>query len=201
MVNGRVHRMTDLFGRLRPAPTSRRRGPNCGRLTAPLGLGADFPFRWLIALGLGVGLGALIGAFQGFIIAYVGVPSFIVTLGGLLSIRGAVWVLSSGAAVSGLDSDFQLIGGSAQGSIGGTATWAIGIVGALAILGLLAFNRRQRRRFGFPLRPDVGRGAPGRRRLRRRARPGGLRQRGHLARRRRHAICRKRTGSPNRRAG
>jgi D-xylose transport system permease protein len=118
-----------------------------------LGLGADFPFRWLIALGLGVALGAFIGAFQGFIIAYVGVPSFIVTLGGLLSIRGAVWVLSSGAAVSGLDSGFQVIGGSAQGSIGGTATWAIGIVGALAIIGLLAYNRRQRRRFGFPLRP------------------------------------------------
>ena len=54
-----------------------------------------------IALALGGALGALIGALQGFIIAYVGVPSFIVTLGGLLSIRGLVWYLSSGAAVSG----------------------------------------------------------------------------------------------------
>ena len=48
-------------------------------------------------------MGAAIGGLQGFIIAYIGVPSFIVTLGGLLAIRGFVWYLSSGAAVSGLD--------------------------------------------------------------------------------------------------
>ena len=57
---------------------------------------------WLVALALGLGLGAAIGAFQGFLIAYVGIPSFIVTLGGLLSRAGSVWLLSSGAAVSGL---------------------------------------------------------------------------------------------------
>jgi D-xylose transport system permease protein len=118
-----------------------------------LGMGDDFPFRWLIALAIGVGLGAVIGAVQGFIIAYIGVPSFVVTLGGLLSIRGAVWVLSQGAAVSGLDPTFQLFGGSAEGSIGGTLTWAVGIVGCLAIIGLLIYNRRQRLRFGFPVRP------------------------------------------------
>ena len=118
-----------------------------------LGMGADFPFRWLIALGLGVALGAIVGAFQGFIIAYIGVPSFIVTLGGLLSIRGFIWYLSNGAAVSGLDQDFQLIGGGAQGSLGGPLTWAFGIVGCLAIVYLLFNGRRQRRRFGFPLRP------------------------------------------------
>jgi len=118
-----------------------------------LGMGADFPFRWLIALGLGVALGALIGGLQGFIIAYIGVPSFIVTLGGLLSIRGVVWYLSNGAAVSGLDPNFQLIGGGAQGSIGGTLTWVLGLVGCLAIILLLVNNRRQRRRFSFPVRP------------------------------------------------
>jgi D-xylose transport system permease protein len=118
-----------------------------------LGIGPDFPFRWLIALGLGMLLGAGFGALQGFIIAYVGVPSFIVTLGGLLSIRGAVWYLSSGAAVSGLDPNFQLIGGGAQGSVGGPLTWIIGLVGCLAIIALLINGRRQRRRYGFPVRP------------------------------------------------
>ncbi len=118
-----------------------------------LGMGADFPFRWVIALGIGGALGASIGALQGFIIAYIGVPSFIVTLGGLLSIRGVVWYLSSGAAVSGLDPNFQLIGGGAQGSIGGTLTWILGLVGCLAIVALLINSRRQRRRFGFPVRP------------------------------------------------
>jgi D-xylose transport system permease protein len=118
-----------------------------------LGIGADFPFRWAIALGIGMAMGALIGAGQGFVIAYVGVPSFIVTLGGLLSIRGLVWYLSSGAAVSGLDQNFQLIGGGAQGSIGGPLTWILGLIGCLAIVALLINGRRQRRRYGFPLRP------------------------------------------------
>ena len=94
-----------------------------------LGLGSDVPFNWAIALGFGILMGAVIGGVQGFIIAYIGVPSFIVTLGGLLSIRGAVWYLSSGASVSGLDPTFQLLGGSAQGSIGGTLTWAIALIG------------------------------------------------------------------------
>ncbi len=118
-----------------------------------LGMGADFPFRWAIALAIGVALGASVGALQGFIIAYVGVPSFIVTLGGLLSIRGVVWYLSSGAAVSGLDGSFQLIGGGAQGSLGGTLTWVLGVVGCIAIVALLVNSRRQRRRFDFPVRP------------------------------------------------
>lgn len=118
-----------------------------------LGMGPDFPFRWVIALALGMGLGAAIGAFQGFIIAYVGVPSFIVTLGGLLSIRGVVWYLSSGAAVSGLDPSFQLIGGGARGSIGGTLTWILALVACVPIIALLISGRRQRRRYGFPVRP------------------------------------------------
>ncbi len=118
-----------------------------------LGMGPDFPFRWLIALAIGIGIGAGFGAVQGFIIAYIGVPSFVVTLGGLLSIRGAVWYLSNGAAVFGLDPTFQLLNGSAQGSIGGTWTWVVAVVGCLAVVVLLVSGRRQRRRFDFPVRP------------------------------------------------
>jgi D-xylose transport system permease protein len=55
--------------------------------------------------------------------------------------------------VSGLDPTFQLLSGSAQGSIGGTATWVVGIIGCLAVIVLLVYNRRQRQRFGFPVRP------------------------------------------------
>jgi D-xylose transport system permease protein len=118
-----------------------------------LGIGPDFPARWLIALALGIGMGALFGAVQGFIIAYIGVPSFVVTLGGLLSVRGAIWYLSNGAAVTGLDPTFRLIGGGGRGSIGELLTWGLGLLGCVAIIALLWNGRRQRRRFGFPLRP------------------------------------------------
>lgn len=117
------------------------------------GMGPDFPLRWLIALAIGIGLGAAIGAFQGFIIAYIGVPSFVVTLGGLLSIRGAIWYFSNGAAVTGLDPAFRLLGGGGRGSIGGSLTWVLGALGCLAVVALLWNGRRQRRRFGFPVRP------------------------------------------------
>jgi D-xylose transport system permease protein len=118
-----------------------------------LGLGPDVPFQWVLALALGIGLGAAVGAFQGFIIAYIGVPSFIVTLGGLLSIRGLIWYQSNGAAVTGLDPTFQLFGGGALGSVGELITWVLGVVGCVAIIGLLYNSRRQRRRYGFPTRP------------------------------------------------
>src|SRR5207237_1800836 len=53
-----------------------------------LHLGFNQPYTWLAALAVGVALGALIGAFQGLIVAYGRVPSFIVTLGGFLVWRG-----------------------------------------------------------------------------------------------------------------
>ena len=117
------------------------------------GISASAPFQWVLALALGVALGAAIGALQGFIIAYIGVPSFIVTLGGLLSIRGLVWYQSQGAAVTGLDPTFQLIGGGALGSVGATLTWFFGALGCVAIVFLLITSRRQRHRYGFPVRP------------------------------------------------
>lgn len=111
------------------------------------------PIMWIVALAIGLALGAVIGGTQGFIIAYIGVPSFVVTLGGLLAFRGVVWVLSEGASVTGIDSTFRQVGGGALGSLGGEFTWALGIVGCLAIVGLLVYNRARRRRLGFPLRP------------------------------------------------
>jgi len=118
-----------------------------------IGIGIDTPFQWLIALAAGLGIGAAIGGFQGFLIAYVGIPSFIVTLGGLLSLRGTVWLMSSGAAVSGLQTEFRKIGGGVLGSVGETATWVVAAAACLGIVGLIVYNRRQRQRFGFPVRP------------------------------------------------
>jgi D-xylose transport system permease protein len=118
-----------------------------------LGISLGSPLMWILALALGLALAVGIGALQGFIIAYVGVPSFIVTLGGLLSLRGVVWLLSSGAAVNGLNETFQHFGGGATGSVGGTWTWALAAIGCVAVIGLLVYNRRQRRRFGFAVRP------------------------------------------------
>jgi D-xylose transport system permease protein len=118
-----------------------------------VGMQAGDPWIWAIALLFGVLLGILIGAFQGFIIAYLEVPSFIVTLGGLLVWRGAAWWVTSGQTVAPLDSTFQLMGGGPRGSIGATWSWVVGIVACVAILLMLVNARRQRKRFKFPQRP------------------------------------------------
>lgn len=119
----------------------------------PQYLGFGHPAMWIIVLLAGLALGAVLGLFQGFIVAYVGVPSFIVTLGGLLVWRGAAWSLASGRTIAPMDSTFQVLGGGARGAIGGTASWVVAVLACVAILAYLWYDRRQRLRYGFQLRP------------------------------------------------
>ncbi len=116
-------------------------------------IGYDHWAMWIIALVAGLLLGALIGGLHGFIIAYVGVPSFIVTLGGLLVWRGVAWWQASGQTIAPMDSTFQLLGGGSRGNIGGLWSWIVGAVACAGILALLFVGRRQRRKFGLRLRP------------------------------------------------
>ena len=116
-------------------------------------IGFDNPYTWIIALSAGVLVGAAIGALQGFIIAFLSVPAFIVTLGGLLVWRGGAWWLTSGRTVAPMDSTFRLMGGGAEGAIGSTWSWIVGIVACLAIVAMIVNARHQRKRFHFPRRP------------------------------------------------
>ena len=106
----------------------------------------------VLTLLLGLALGAVIGAIQGTWIASLGVPSFIVTLGGLLIFRGGAWLLTSGQTVAPLSDAYQVLGGGLNGSIGGPWSWTVG--GVLALVTLLIDVRvyRQRARRGLPNR-------------------------------------------------
>ena len=129
-----------------------------------LGVGLNQPYMWIIVVVIGLLVGALIGGLQGFVIAYLGVPSFIVTLGGLLIWRGAAFQLASGRTIAPLDSTFGLLGGGPKGSIGETLSWIVAGIAILAIAYSLFAARRRRRRYGFPLRPiwaDVALGVLG----------------------------------------
>jgi D-xylose transport system permease protein len=116
-------------------------------------LGFEHPATWMLTLAAGLLVGAILGAFQGFVIAYLGIPAFIVTLGGLLVWRGAAWWVTSGQTVAPLDATFKLMGGGPEGSIGATWSWAVGAVACLAVVLLLANGRARRKSFHFPLRP------------------------------------------------
>lgn len=116
-------------------------------------LGYEHPAVWIIALAVGLILGLILGAFQGFLIAYLEIPSFIVTLGGLLVWRGAAWWVTSGRTVAPMDDTFKLMGGGPQGSIGATWSWVVGAVACVLVVLALINGRVQRNRFHFPLRP------------------------------------------------
>ena len=126
-------------------------------------LGFGHPFIWILTLVVGLSLGAIIGAGQGFLVAYLGIPAFIVTLGGLFIWRGAAFALAQGVTVAPLDTTFKLIGGGTEGSLGRlgvdlgigseTLSWLLGIGVVLLLIGVVLYSRRRRRAYGFPTRP------------------------------------------------
>jgi len=118
-----------------------------------LGLGFDQPYTWIVALGVGILVGAAIGGLQGVLIAYGGVPSFIVTLGGLLVWRGLIFRYQQGQTIAPLDEIFQLLGGGAKGAIGAELSWLVGGLACLGFVYTLWAGRRRRRRYDFPTRP------------------------------------------------
>jgi D-xylose transport system permease protein len=115
--------------------------------------GFGYPANWVLTLAAGLALGVMIGAFQGYLIAYLGIPAFIVTLGGLLVWRGAAWWVTSGQTVAPLDDTFRLMGGGPEGSIGATWSWIVGAAACITVVLSLRQRRIQRKKFHFPLRP------------------------------------------------
>src|ERR1700687_1186779 len=122
-----------------------------------LGFGHEQPFIWIVTLILGIALGALIGGLQGFVVAYAGVPSFIVTLGGLLVWRGLIFRYAQGQTIAPMESTCQMLGGGAVGTrvgaLGEVPSWTLGVVLCIASVVLQLIARRRRRRYGFPVRP------------------------------------------------
>ena len=116
-------------------------------------LGSGNSATWALTLVVGIVAGGLIGALHGYIIAYLAVPAFIVTLGGLLVWRGAAWWVTSGQTVAPMDPTFRLMGGGPYGAIGANWSWIVGLIACTGIVLMIVLGRRNRQRFNFPLRP------------------------------------------------
>ena len=117
-----------------------------------LGLGLNNPATMPVAVVVGILTGLVIGAFQGWLIGYLTIPAFIVTLGGYLVWRNVAWHLTKGQTIGPLDENFQLFGGI-NGTLGETWSW---IFAALAIAGALYAliqSRRTKVAHEFPVKP------------------------------------------------
>ncbi len=115
----------------------------------PVGAG----YNWIVTLLICIAFGALLGAFQGYWIAYRALPSFIVTLAGLLAWRGASWLISGGVTISPMDETFQKLGGGLEGTIGETWSWVVGGLGIIGIVFFFVQSRLRKQRYGFRVRP------------------------------------------------
>ncbi|MFC7303783.1 multiple monosaccharide ABC transporter permease [Streptomyces monticola] len=78
-----------------------------GAMSAVMMVKHDMP--WVLALVLSLLIGAVAGAWQGFFIAYVGIPSFIVTLAGMLAFRGLTQIVLEGQSLAPFPDGFQNI--------------------------------------------------------------------------------------------
>lgn len=117
-------------------------------------LGLGHPIIWIAAIACAIALGSAIGFGNGVLIAYGQIPSFIVTLGGLIAFSGAAFLIASGVTVAPLDRTFALIGGSGPyASIGPMWSWILAVFACAAVVLGLFYARRQRLRFKFAPRP------------------------------------------------
>jgi putative multiple sugar transport system permease protein len=69
----------------------------------------DYKLPWVPVVGISLVVGGLIGAVQGYFVAYARIPSFIVTLGGMLVFRGLTGNILLGQFVGPFPKDFQSI--------------------------------------------------------------------------------------------
>jgi D-xylose transport system permease protein len=116
-------------------------------------LGLEHPLTMPLAVLAAILVGGAIGMMHGALIAYLAIPSFIVTLGGLLVWRGAAWWVTTGQTVAPMDGSFRAIGGGIEGAIGAQASWIVAILAILVILMTMIGARRRKQSFGFAVRP------------------------------------------------
>ncbi|MCJ2096244.1 sugar ABC transporter permease [Methylobacterium sp. J-072] len=87
-------------------------------------------------------VGAAIGGLQGSFVAYLGIPSFIVTLAGMLVFRGLTLALLQGASIGPFPEVFQLL---AKGFLVNFAgPWTSVLIGAVLALILFGMNWQRR---------------------------------------------------------
>jgi D-xylose transport system permease protein len=102
-------------------------------------------YTWLVALA----------------VAYVGIPAFIVTLGGYLAWRGLIFRLGGkqGQTLAPLDDTFRYLGGAPERSLGEWKSWLLAVLVCVGIVASMVLSRRRRQRHELAVRPlavDVG---------------------------------------------
>jgi len=97
---------------------------------------------------ISLAVGAAFGALQGSIIAFLRVPSFIVTLGGLWLFNGLILLVTGGKTIPANQPWFSDI---AQGYVPITWGWVLGFVAIVFLFWNMFSGRQSKRKHGFEL--------------------------------------------------
>lgn len=101
-----------------------------------------------LSVVIGVGVGVLWGVLQGYIIAFLNVPAFIVTLGSMFILNGAILLVTQGKTIPANQPYFSEI---AQGYLPPLAGWVIGVLVVAFLFWNMFRSRQSKRRHGFEL--------------------------------------------------
>ena len=75
---------------------------------------------WWVGVAAALGVGILVGIWQGFWVAYVGIPAFIVTLAGMLLFRGLTLQVLDNISLSPFPQEYgKIASGFLNGLLGG----------------------------------------------------------------------------------
>src|SRR5579862_182477 len=123
----------------------------CSAVLARVVVDQGWSWYWGIALMLGVGVA--IGAFQGFWLAAVRVPSFVVTLAGLLGWQGVQqWVLGTTGTINVNEPHIAAI---ATTTLPADWGWGLAIGASAAYAGVRIQDQLRRRHVGLQAKPLV----------------------------------------------
>jgi D-xylose transport system permease protein len=103
----------------------------------------------LVAIALAIILGALIGAVQGSFVALLGVPSFVVTLAGLLALQGVIIKWVGNQATIGIQDKY--INDTASYVFSKNMSWVIAAVISIAFAASTALGLYSRKQAGLPV--------------------------------------------------
>jgi D-xylose transport system permease protein len=102
----------------------------------------------LLSVLLGLGVGMLWGVAQGYIIAYLRVTAFIVTLGSYFILQGLTLLQTEGKTIPANQPVFSEIG---QGYLPTALSWLLAAVVIVALFFFMLRGRRNKQKYGFPL--------------------------------------------------
>ena len=117
-----------------------------------------YNINWVLTIVICLALGAAIGAFQGYWVAYLKIPAFIVTLAGMLIFRGLTFVLLQGESVGPFPTGFQKISSGFIPDLFHVpgihlTTILIGVIFSIVLIFLDLRGRKNQQKYGFEVTP------------------------------------------------